>query len=189
MNGTELKTLRQSLFMSTAEAARLHGVNERVYRYWESGAWAVPEDVRQRLEKLDEAADTIADNIADAITNRLEARLPPPALFVFACDEDLWTMTRKTIFNDYLHGIPASVYAAGIDRARQDIKRSGERVRIVTMDRDAYQAWLDAQGETDSGYNRSAWAATVTDPPTRAKKLAQAASPDSGQASGEQKSA
>lgn len=173
MNGTELKTLRQSLFLGVAEAAALHGVGERVYRYWEAGEWAIPDDVAARMEKLDDDADTVADNIADRYKHRTQARLRPPVLFRFACDADLWAMTTRTIFNEYLHGMPAAVYAAGIDRARQDIRRaSGEAVRIVTMDRDAYQAWLVERDETDCAGNRAAWAATVTDPPTRARKKA-----------------
>jgi hypothetical protein len=173
MNATELKTLRQSLFISVAEAAALHQVNERVYRYWESGEWAVPDDVAAKLAKLDDDADSIADAIAEACEHRAD-KTRPVVLFRFACDEDLWAMTTRTTFNEYLHGIPAAVYAAGIDRARQDIKRAGEVARVVTMDRAAYQDWLADHGATDSGRNRQDWAATVTEPPTRAKKRAQA---------------
>lgn len=182
MNGTELKTLRQSLFMSVAEAAKLHQVQERVYRYWEAGEWTVPDDVAARMVELDDAADTIADNIASHAKHRTDNSLPL-VLFRFACDEDLWAMTVRTIFNEYLHGIPASVYSAGIDRARQDIKRDGGgTARIVTMDRAAYHDWLAEAEWHDCTENRARWAATVMDSPTRAKKKAMA----SGEAHGAQ---
>lgn len=185
MNGTELKTLRQSLFLSVAECAKLHQVQERVYRYWESGEWVIPDDVEARMRALDDAADTIADDIASAAKHRPD-KSRPLVLFRYANDDDLQAMTVRTIFNEYLHGLPATVYAAGIDRARQDIKREGGTMRIVTMDRAAYQAWLRQCGDTDTIESRASWCATVIDPSPRAKKIKQASSEQkSRQASGE----
>lgn len=185
MNSTELKTLRQSLFLSVAEAAALHQVRERVYRYWESGEWAIPNDVAARMTRLDDAADTIADNIASANKYRHD-KSRTLVLFRYASDEDLQAMTVRTIFNDYMHDIPAAVYAAGIDRARQDIKRDGDSVRIVTMDRAAYSAWLAQCGDPDTIESRARWCATVIDPPTRAGKAARPTGDDeTAQASGE----
>lgn len=187
MNHTELKTLRQSLFLSVAEAAALHGVGERVYRYWESGDWAVPDDVAARMARLDDAADTVASHEnARLIGDPSDA---PAVLIRFASDADLWAMLpADTIFTDWRHAMPYTVHAAGIDRARQDMK--GQRpVRVVTMDRAAYAEWLGQQPGpcADGAASRDAWALTVLDPPTRAKRIAQASGEQkSTQASGEQ---
>ena len=171
MNGTELKTVRQSLFLSVAEAANINGVRERVYRYWEAGEWVVPDDVAARMDDLDRGADAVAAGCVDAGL-RWDRAGPPLVLFRFACDEDLWAMFVRTERNRYLHGMPANVYAAGLDRARRDLRQCGRVPRIVTMDRQAYGAWLDDRGDDDNARNRSDWAATVTDPPTRAKRMA-----------------
>jgi len=174
MNGTELKTVRQSLFLSVAEAANINGVRERVYRYWEAGEWVVPDDVAERMDYLDRGADGVAGRVVMAHIDGKYRAANPLVLFRFACDEDFWAMTTRTEKNRYLHDLPANAYAAGLDRARRDLRQCGGVVRIVTMDRQDYQAWLDARGEDDSARNRSDWAATVTDPPTRAKKIAMA---------------
>lgn len=179
MNNTELKTLRQSLFLSVAEAAALHHVRERVYRYWESGDWAVPDDVEALMRRLDDDANAVVSNaVAACETAATQGR--PAVLIRFASDEDLQAMTARTIWTENLLEMPASAYAAGIDRARQDLKYTAAAPRLVTMDRAAYQAWLDQHGDVDSGKNRQDWARTVTDPPTRAQKATQA--------SGEEKS-
>lgn len=171
MNGTELKTLRQSLFLSVAECAKLHQVQERVYRYWEAGEWAVPDDVAARMQQLDKDASLIGTITAGVC--KIHKPNTVIILFRYSSDDDLLEM-EGPIFGDVKSVTPAAVHAAGIDRARQALQRDRRAVRIVTMDRAAYQEWLDARGARDSGANRETWAATMIDPPPRAKKIKQA---------------
>lgn len=192
MNNTELKTLRQSLFLSVAEAAALHGVNERVYRYWESGDWAVPDDVAARVLKLDDDARYMAGLLYDLHSlDRQDDRARPVLLVRYASDADVRAMASLGVVyvDDPTATLPAQVHAAGIDRARQMLRENGFTVRVATMDRAAYQAWLDDHEWNDSVWGRELWANTVIDPPTRAKKIAQASSEQkSAPPSSEQKS-
>lgn len=170
MNATELKTLRQSLFLSVAESAALHQVQERVYRYWEAGEWAVPDDVAARMHSLDEYADSIVQG-ETGLARRLRMFQvgPPCAVLVrFASDADLWAMESSAA------RVPAAVHAAGIDRTRRAMAADGYAVRVVTLDRAAYTEYRAGPGFTDTPENRTRWARTMTDPPTRAKKSAQA---------------
>lgn len=176
MNGTELKTLRQSLFLSQAECARLHGVKDRVYRYWEGGDWVVPDDVAARMLALDALASRMAaEGVVD--WERLCAAHGKPefiTLLRYACDEDWWRGLGTGIRARTAAGMPANAHAAAIDRFRQALEAAGQRVRVVTMDWQDYEDWLGENGYTDDSAMRAAWAATVTDPPPRAKKTGQA---------------
>lgn len=182
MNGTELKTLRQSLFLSVAECAALHQVQERVYRYWEKGEWAIPDDVAARMLNLDEYADSIAQ-AETGLARRLRMFHdgPPCAVLVrFASDADLWAMESSAA------RVPAAVHAAGIDRTRRALTAEGYAVRVVTLDRAAYTEYRAGPGFTDTPENRTRWARTMTDPPTRAKKSAHPSGEENlTQASGE----
>lgn len=162
MNGTELKTLRQSLWLSLAEAAHINDVRERVYRYWESGDWIVPDDVAERMERLD---DTLAGMAGDAL--RAYRGEPDKVLIRYPDDDSLAQFEPR-----YSH-IPAACHAAGLDRIRQRL-RGTCRVRVVTMATEDCTAWLRANGLPQTAENLARWAATVTDPPSRAKKAAQA---------------
>lgn len=186
MNGTELKTLRQSLFMSVAEAAALHQVGERVYRYWESGEWAVPDDVAARMMKLDADATYMAELAYDQHSiDRMDDHARPVLLIRFASDADVRALAPIGVryIDDPTATLPATVHAAGIDRARQMLRSGGFVVRVVTMDRAAYAEWLGKQDGpcADGSVTRQLWAETVIDPPTRAKKIRQA----SGEANGD----
>lgn len=170
MNGTELKTLRQSLWLSQSEAAALHGVGVRVYRYWEAGEWTVPDDVAQRMRELDDALNAMADNAWDVYTD-MEQRLGVPVevvLLRYDYDEDLWR------YRPDMAGLTANLHAAGIDRTRILLEGEGMAVRIAAMRRADYEAWLTEKNLRDDDSSRAAWAATATDPPTRAKKTEQA---------------
>lgn len=166
MNATELKTFRQSLWITREAAARLFNVQDRVYRYWESGDWPIPADVEAKLRALDAALNEIADHAWDVYAD-LEFRHGKPdqvVLIRYDSDEDLWR------FHPQLTHLTHLLHAVAVDRARQALESEGAAVRLVTMDRQAYEDWRTAQNLQDSADTRAAWAATVTDPPTRAKK-------------------
>lgn len=169
MNGTELKTLRQSLWLSLAEAAQLNGVRERVYRYWESGDWVVPDDVAARMSALDDALASMAGDALRAYRGEMDK-----VLIRYPDDDSL------ARFEPRFSHLPAACHAAGVDRIRQQL-RGACRVRVVMMAAEDCAAWLAANELAQTPANLARWAATVTDPPVRAKKAAQA--------SGEQKPA
>ena len=171
MNGTELNTLRRSLWLSRADAATLFGVNERTLRYWESGDWAVPDDVRDLVRKLDAALNAMADAAWDHYGNLAHLagrdwRAVEAVLLRYADAADL-----AAVYPEFA-GALADCHAAGIDRARILLEGEGARVRIVAFKPDAYAAWIADRGMTDDSASRSAWASSVEDAPTRAKRTA-----------------
>lgn len=174
MNATELKTYRQSLWLTREAAAKLFNVQDRVYRYWESGDWAIPADVEELLLALDYWLSEFATNAWNAYTT-IDQRQDTPisvVLIRYSNDEDLWR------FYPQMTQLTHTLHAAGIDRARQALQHGGAEVRLVTMERQAYEDWRIEQKMQDSADTRNAWAATVTDPPTRAKKTAKPSGED-----------
>lgn len=174
MNATELKTFRQSLWLSREAAARMLNVQDRVYRYWESGDWQIPSDVEAKLRGIDAALNEIADHAWDVYTD-IEFRHGKPdhvVLIRYDSDEDLWRYQPQVTHLTHL------LHAVGVDRFRQMLDSQAATVRIVTMDRQAYEDWRAAQNLQDGEATRAAWAATVTDPPTRAKKTSMASGED-----------
>jgi hypothetical protein len=188
VNGIELKTVRQSLFLSVAEAANINGVRERVYRYWEAGEWVVPADVDERMRQLDDIAWRWAVAVSDAHYEQVQSdavafaphnqnepwRAEYRSILVrFKSDEDLWHF--RPLMNlhpgDFAR-MSADIHAAAVDRARLAIEADGGGVRIVLMDRDAYAAWLQENDLRHNDANLRAWAERNTDPPTRAKRIA-----------------
>lgn len=157
MNGPTLKLLRQSLWLSQNEAARLNGVALRTYRDWElrgyGRGYALPDDVEQRMMALDATMRRMADHGLAEFDAMAAMHGKPDCLTLlrYDTDEDLWRYRRD------LAGIPASAHAAGIDRLRQRIERERHgRVRIILMQHEAYQAWLGIRQDTAT--TRAEWA-------------------------------
>lgn len=174
MNATELKTYRQSLWITREEAARMFNVQDRVYRRWESGEWSVPADVADKLRDIDRMLNAIVDLAWDIYTDQ-ERRHGAPiniVLIRYNSDEDLWH------YHPQMTQLTHTLHAVGVDRLRQMLDNQYATVRIVTMDRQAYEDWRATQNLPDSEATRGAWAATVTDPPTRAKKTGKASGED-----------
>lgn len=174
MNATELKTLRKSLWLTREETARMFNVQDRVYRRWETGEWPVPADVEANLHDLDGTLTDMAERALDAYLTPVKRHgtHADEVLIIYTSDEDL------RHFQPDSKGLSHNLHACGVDRARQRLEAAGAIVRIVTMDRDAYEEWVEDQGFDDNSATRAAWAATVTDPPTRAKKKALASGED-----------
>lgn len=175
MNATELKTYRQSLWITREEAARMFNVQDRVYRRWESGEWSVPNDVAEKLRALDRTLTDMVTQACVIYAAVLQRYVVASDLVLirYNSDEDLWrSQPQMTHLTHTLH-------AVAVDRTRQVLESQGGTVRIVAMDRQAYEDWRDAQNLQDGEDTRAAWAATVTDPPTRAKKMGMASGEDS----------
>lgn len=174
MNATELKTYRQSLWITREEAARMFNVQDRVYRRWESGEWSVPADVADKLRDIDRTLTSMVDQACATYADLLLRHATPANLVLirYNNDEDLWR------YHPQMTRLSHTLAAVAVDRGRQRLEREGATVRIVTMDRQAYEDWCVAQNLPDSEDTRAAWAATVTDPPTRAKKLGMASGED-----------
>lgn len=173
MNATELKTFRQSLWLTRETAARMFNVQDRVYRYWESGDWPIPADVEAVLRNIDRTLADMVDHAGDTYADLLQRHGAPSniVLIRYDSDDDLWR------YHPQMTQLTHTLHAAGVDRARQRLERVA-RVRIVTMDRQAYEDWRAALRLRDGSDTCAAWAATVTDPPTRAKKTGKASGED-----------
>lgn len=170
MNATELKTFRQSLWLTREAAARMFNVQDRVYRYWESGDWPIPADVDATLRDIDRTLTSMVDQACATYVELLLRHAAPAnvVLIRYNSDEDMWR------YHPQMTRLSHTLAAVAVDRGRQRLEREGATVRIVTMDRQAYEDWRAAQNLQDSEATRAVWAATVTDPPTRAKKTKKA---------------
>lgn len=160
MNGAEFKTLREACGLSVSDMAKLaispktgEPVGERTVRYWESGAFSVPDDVAQLLleldNKLSEAFNAVFQELQEAI--ELKRDIPKVLHFVrYRENEDLW------YFKPDMKGLPATYHAALLNRIRMALSNIGCETRIIWMDPAAYHKWLGTMIDNES--IRAIWA-------------------------------
>ena len=133
MTPAELKTLRERLALSDADAARLAGVQPRSYRYWESGGRSVPEDVAEKLKQLN-AVVQHAVNQAVETADMLSVKHGMPEaidLVRYSTPED----QRKT--GQPIVGVPDflqfKIHIAIIRRTCDALERAGYTVSIELL--------------------------------------------------------
>lgn len=151
MNPAELKTLRESLGLSSQWLAERAGAQLSTVLYWEEGDDPVPLEVAHMLEHLDDTQNLRAKNIVKAIT----ARRTKPASIVllrYRSDADLW------MFESDLAPLPTRCHAAMLARVRRLLTEKGYSSSIVYMQVAEYNLWL--AGRSDSPALREKWALT-----------------------------
>lgn len=148
MTAAELKTLRESLGLSAQWVAEnIANCQLRSYQFWEAGERAVPEDVAEQLEELDERFE---DLVEGAVSKAEESNANEVALIRYKTDEDLWQASPS------MKPLPARAHAALIARTKRDLEALGFDTKIVYFDLLKYQEFL--KGRKDTPARRSEWA-------------------------------
>lgn len=153
MTPAELKTIRESLGLPLQWVADQARVKLRTAQYWEQGRNAVPQDVADMMNGLDEQFWQL---VADYLTQVKEiadedGALPEEVVLIrYRTDADLWK------FHPDFRPIPAGAHAALLSRTRRALWEIGVPSIIEYMDPAEYWAWLGDREDDEA--MRSEWA-------------------------------
>lgn len=156
LTGAELQTLREACNLTREELGELAGVAARTIKHWESGRAGVPADVAELVQRLDATIQQAADQGARAIAQAIARQGMAPDDVVLIRYRDADHLAR---YRPDMAGQPASVHGAIVQRLAATLRATGQPVRIVWMDLDAYEAWRTAHALADLETTRASWAA------------------------------
>lgn len=170
MTGAELKTIRESLLLSAQGLAerlaqdRLLPVgNVRTVQRWEEGARPVPEDIAAAVRALDAAVETMVQRGLGMVRAAVR-QSAPVVLLRYESELD----HRRYHPEDARASMTHRLHTAALVRLRRDAEALGQVVRIVSMDREAYEAWRFQAGLEDDPGTRAAWGALQLTEPAKA---------------------
>jgi len=153
MTAAELKTLRESLGLTTQWVADQASVQLRTAQYWEKGGrMAVPEDVAAMLTQIDDQFETVATQALVQVEASIAGNGEPEevVLIRYRNDQDLWR------FHPEMKPLPATAHAAQLSRVRRALWGKSIHSMIEYMEPEAYFQWLGKRKDTEA--MRSLWA-------------------------------
>jgi len=154
VTAAELKTIRESLGLTTQWIADQAGVRLRTAQYWEQGdRMSVPGDVADMLLKIDQQLDTAVKQSIDVVQEIINKNGKPEEIVLvrYRNDSDLWH------FRPDMKPLPASTHAVLLARMSKALAHIDIVFRIEYMEPEEYKNWLG--NKKDSEANRSQWAA------------------------------
>jgi hypothetical protein len=159
MTPTSLKALRNLLFFTVQDAARLiavspdqpEGVSDTAWQQWEDGSQPIPEFVVTRMNELNDWRSMALDATADNIRVQMKEKGgTPESIFVIWYDrlEDWKSMPNR---EPVMWRLQQAVCAALLGMF--------SIVKLIPFDAQAYALWL--AGREDSESLRAEWAGTL----------------------------
>lgn len=165
MTGAELKTLRESLSLSAqalAEILHWKGLmkapQDRTIRRWEDGVNPIPDQVGGCIRALDAEVEDMAWRGIEAIEEAIErGQSPRVATFLrYESAEDYRAAYRDLGGQPHPHKTHAAGLARLLHYANDEVP--GVQVRLVSFDREKYEAWRFQEGMEDGPQTRAMWA-------------------------------
>ena len=86
MTPGEFRSVIDYLGLGQMDAAAILGVTERTVRHWTTGKYAVPEGVREALERGEAFTATAVGELVTALNDARD-----PAVLVYRTDDAMWT--------------------------------------------------------------------------------------------------
>jgi len=116
MTPAELKTLRESLGLSVRWCAQENGINQRSWRYWESGTFKIPQDAIEWITSLSTLADSTAKKAIESILEQKD-RPEEVMLIQYKTDKEMWELKPEMRY------FPASYHAAILAKTQSELKK------------------------------------------------------------------
>ena len=161
MTPAEIKTLREGLGLSTKELGYFLGWRLRGRKFggaevedWEAGRAEIPADVVAEVVALDSDIERI---VIETLNHERQARGTETVLIRYESRKDLGRFDSQ--ISERSGPVALQVHCALLLRVSQGLRRMGRKVRIIYMDRGAYDSWRDAQRIDETHAARHAWAA------------------------------
>ena len=155
MTAAELKTLRESLGLTTQWIADQASVQLRTAQYWEHGKrMAVPDDVSSMLINIDEQLDRTVEQSMEVVKSKFKELGDPEVVVLvrYRTDDDLLR------YRPDMKPLPTTTHGVLLNRIRKSLALIGVESVIEYMEPAEYQAWLGKRKDSES--LRSVWAAS-----------------------------
>ncbi|QLE86492.1 DUF4447 domain-containing protein [Shewanella sp. Scap07] len=158
LNAIEIKYLRLSLGLSTAQVADLVNVSAEAVEAWEAGEAEVSGLATKKLLEFDETIEMQVLNTCDGIEALFEKE--PKRTLSFVVYDNQATYLQYNA--EFIGALPlAELYNTSAWRIKKECKLVLEvDVTLVPMDAQAYREYRDLQGLKENPESRAKWAAT-----------------------------
>jgi transcriptional regulator with XRE-family HTH domain len=158
LNAIEIKSLRCSLGLSTAQVAELSKATEEQVVAWESGEAQVSGLAAKKLLELDETIEMQVLNTCDGIEALFKKEPKRTLSFVVYPTQAIYTQYNP----EFLSSLPLTeLYNTAAWRIKKECKLVLEvDVTLVALDVAAYKTYREKEGLKESRESRAKWAAT-----------------------------
>ncbi|MCH1929332.1 DUF4447 family protein [Shewanella sp. A25] len=158
LNAIEISYLRQSLGLSAAQAAQLTNNTEAEVLAWESGETEVPELAQKKLLDLDDIIEMQVLNTTDGIEALFKKEPKRHLAFVVYPTQAIYSQYNP----EFLSSLPLTeLYNTAAWRIKKECKLVLEvDVSLIALNAEAYKAYREQNGLSESRESRAKWAAT-----------------------------
>ncbi|QYJ79472.1 DUF4447 family protein [Shewanella acanthi] len=158
LNAIEISYLRQSLGLSAAQAAQLTNNTEAEVLAWESGETEVPELAQKKLLDLDDIIEMQVLNTTDGIEALFKKEPKRHLAFVVYPTQAIYSQYNP----EFLSSLPLTeLYNTAAWRIKKECKLVLEvDVSLIALNVEAYKAYREQNGLSESRESRAKWAAT-----------------------------
>lgn len=158
LNAIEMSYLRQSLSLSTAQVGQLTNHSEADVLAWENAETQAPELAQKKLLDLDDIIEMQVLNTTDGIEALFKKEPKRHLAFVVYPTQAVYTQYNP----EFLSSLPLTeLYNTAAWRIKKECKLVLEvDVSLVNLDVEAYKAFREQNGLSESRESRAKWAAT-----------------------------
>lgn len=155
ITAAELKTLRESLGLTSQWIADMACVKLRTAQYWESGRMTVPLDVSTKLKEIDlllnlKVKEAI-NGYVNALINQYGRSIEIP-LVRYRTDIELWRYVPA------MEGLPLTTYAVYLARLQKDLRVNHSINSFFGyIDITEYKSSIKKEERDDSEFERALW--------------------------------
>ncbi|PIW62063.1 DUF4447 family protein [Shewanella sp. CG12_big_fil_rev_8_21_14_0_65_47_15] len=158
LNAIEMSYLRQSLSLSVAQVGQLTHHSETEVLSWENGESPVPELAQKKLLEIDDIIEMQVLNTTDGIEALFKKEPKRHLAFVVYPTQAVYTQYNP----EFLSSLPLTeLYNTAAWRIKKECKLVLEvDVSLVALNVEAYKAYREQNGLSESRESRAKWAAT-----------------------------
>jgi len=154
ITAAELKTIRESLGLTSQWIADIAKVQLRTAQYWEAERMAVPLNVSTELEKVEQLLDSM---VGEALNGYIKLLIDQYGdtievpLVRYRTEEDLWKYEQK------MKGLPLTVYAVYLSRLQSLLRSRGITSFTGFIDTVDYNKFIKKEQRKDKPLERALW--------------------------------
>ncbi|MBW8182983.1 DUF4447 family protein [Shewanella nanhaiensis] len=158
LNAIEIKYLRLSLGLTTAQVAELSKASEEDVIAWEAGEKPVSGLAEKKLIEIDETIEMQVLNTCDGIEELFKKEPKRQLSFVVYPTQALYAQYNP----EFLGALPLTeLYNTSAWRIKKECKLILEvDVTLVALEVESYKAYREKEGLKESRESRAKWAAT-----------------------------
>lgn len=158
LNAIEISYLRQSLSLSAAQVATLTNHSETEVLAWENAEQIIPELAQKKLLDIDDIIEMQVLNTTDGIEDLFKKEPKRRLAFVVYPTQAIYTQYNP----EFLSSLPLTeLYNTAAWRIKKECKIVLDvEVSLIPLNVEAYKAYREQHGMSESRESRAKWAAT-----------------------------